>query len=132
MKKRRISRSKSRKEKSFLFSVFFGAAFSLILGMALLTLFAIPTLKLEDPLRFVPIFGLISLFVSSAIGAHISARLHGKSGLACGVLSSLTMIMALVALGFIFSLQINSTLFIICAPSMLIISAIAGICGVRT
>ena len=130
MKKHHISHAKSKKEKSFLSSVFSGACISLVLGMLLLTLFAIPALKLEDPLRFVPIFSLIALFVSAAIGAHFSARLHGKSGLACGVLSSLILIMALVALGFLFSLQIKPTLFIICAPSLLFISAIAGICGV--
>lgn len=130
MKKHRISRSKPKKEKNFIFSVFFGAFFSLLLGMILLSVFSIPLLKLEDPLRFAPVFALIALFVSAAIGAHLSARFHGKSGLACGVLSSLVMIMILVGLGFLFSLQIKPTLFIICAPSLLVISAIAGICGV--
>ncbi|MBE6665678.1 MAG: TIGR04086 family membrane protein [Ruminococcaceae bacterium] len=131
MKKHRYSRSQPKKEKSFLFSVCFGAFFSLFLGILLLALFSLPSLKLEDPLRFAPIFALISLFVSSAIGAHLSARFHGKSGLACGVLSSLLLIILLVGLGFLFSLQIKPTLFTICAPSMLIISAIAGICGVK-
>ncbi len=132
MKKHRISRSRSRskKEKSFIFSVFSGTVLSLLLGMALLAIFSIPLLKLEDPLRFVPVFALIALFVSAAAGAHFSARFHGKSGLACGVLSSLLMIMVLVGLGFLFSLQIKPTLFMICAPSLLVVSAIAGICGV--
>lgn len=130
MKKHRYSRSKPKKEKSFLFSVFSGACVSLVLGMLLLALFAIPALKLEDPTRFVPVFALIALFVSAAAGAHLSARFHGKSGLACGILSSLLLIMILVGLGFLFSLQIKPTLFTICAPSILVISAIAGICGV--
>ncbi len=130
MKKHHYSRSKPKKEKSFIFSVFFGAVFSFLLGMLLLVLFSFPALMLEDPLRFAPIFSLISLFVSATVGAHISARLHGKSGLACGMLSSLVLIMALVALGFIFSLQIKTSLFIICAPSLLVVSAVAGICGV--
>lgn len=130
MKKHHYSRSKPKTEKSFLFSVLFGALFSLILGMLLLALFTVPALMLEDPLRFAPIFSLVALFISAIIGAHISARLHGKSGLACGMLSSLVMIMVLVALGFIFSLQIKTSLFMICAPSLIIVSAIAGICGV--
>lgn len=130
MKKHRYSRSKPKKEKSFLFSVCFGAFFSLALGVVLLTLFSLPALKLEDPTRFVPVFALISLFVSAAVGAHLSARFHGKSGLACGILSSLLLIVILVGLGFLFSLQIKPTLFTICAPSILVISAIAGICGV--
>lgn len=130
MKKHRYSRSKQKAEKSFLFSVFFGSACSLLLGIILLVLSSFPLLILEDPLRFTPIFSLISLFISASVGAYISARLHRKSGLACGMLSSLVMIMALVALGFIFSLQIKTSLFMICAPSLLIISAIAGICGV--
>ena len=130
MKKHHISHSRPKKEKSFLFSVFFGTCSSLVFGMVLLSVFAIPALKLEDPLRFIPIFALISLFLSAAIGAHISARLHRKSGLACGVLSSLLLILVLVGLGFLFSVQIKPTLFMICAPSLLIISAIAGICGV--
>ena len=130
MKKHRHSRSKPRKEKGFLFSVCFGAFFSLFFGILLLVIFTVPALKLEDPLRFAPFFALISLFVSAAVGAHLSARFHGKSGLACGVLSSLLLITILVGLGFLFSLQIKPTLFIICAPSLLVVSAIAGICGV--
>ena len=130
MKKRRYSRSTPKKEKSFLFSVLCGAAFSFLLGMLLLTLFAFPALILEDPLRFAPIFSLSALFVSAAGGAYLSARLHRKSGLACGMLSSLGMILILVALSFIFSLQIKSSLFMICAPALLVVSAIAGICGV--
>lgn len=130
MKKHRYSRSKPRKEKSFLFSVCFGAFFSLFFGMLLLALLTVPALKLEDPLRFAPVFGLISLFISATVGAHLAARFHGKSGLACGVLSSLLLILLLVALGFLFSLHIKPTLFTICAPSILVISAIAGICGV--
>ena len=130
MKKHRYSRSKPRKEKSFLVSVCFGAFFSLFFGMLLLALLTVPALKLEDPLRFAPVFALISLFVSAAVGAHLSARFHGKSGLACGVLSSLLLIMVLVGLGFLFSLQIKPMLFMICAPSLLIVSAISGICGV--
>ena len=132
MKKHRFSHPKPKKGKSFLFSIFFGASVSIFSGIFLLLIFTVPMLKMEDPLKFVPIFALISLFVSSSIGAHISARLHGKSGLACGVLSSLAVILTLTCLGFFFSIQINPSLFIICAPSMLVLSAIAGICGVRT
>jgi putative membrane protein (TIGR04086 family) len=125
------SRSAPKKEKSFVFSVFYGAFFSLFLGVLLLALFSLPALKLEDPLRFAPVFALTALFIAAAVGAYIAARSHGKSGLACGMLSSLVLIMTLVALGFIFSVQIKTSLFSVCAPSLLLVSAVAGICGVR-
>ena len=129
MKKHPV-RGQSKKSVGFLTAILAGALVSVLLGMILLALSCIPVLLLSDPLRFAPVFALASLFISTAVGARTAAKLHGKSGLACGVLSSLILIMALVALGFLFSLQIKPTLFIICAPSLLFISAIAGICGV--
>ncbi|MBR7161671.1 MAG: TIGR04086 family membrane protein [Clostridia bacterium] len=130
MKKHRYSRSRTKKEKSFIVSVFSGALCSLLFGVLLTALFALPALKLEDPLRFAPVFGLASLFISAAVGAHLSARLHGKSGLACGMLSSLLLILVLVGLSFVFSVQIKPSLFSICAPSLLLLSAVSGILGV--
>ena len=130
MKKHPVSRSAPKKEKSFLFSVFAGAVFSLALGLLLLALFCIPALALEDPLRFVPAFALISLFACAVSGARLAARLHGKSGLAAGVLSTLLLILLLVLLAFAFSLKIRSTLFFLCAPALLFVSAAAGIGGV--
>ena len=131
MKKHRYSHSRPKKEKGFLFSVLFGACFSFLLGMLLLALFSVPVLKLPDPLRFAPVFAISALFISAIVGANLAARFHGKSGLACGVLSSLTLIVILVGLGFVFSLQIKPSLFIICAPSLLVVSAVSGICGVK-
>ena len=130
MKKHFHSRSPQKKEASFLPAVLIGTAFSLVLGMILIALSCIPALALSDPLRFAPVFALSSLFISAAAGAFLAAKLHGKSGLACGILSALTLIICLVALCFIFSLKIRATLFFICAPALLIVSAVAGLRGV--
>ena len=130
MKKHFHSRSPQKKEVGFLTAVLIGTAFSLALGMILLALLCIPALALSDPLRFAPAFALSALFISAAAGAFLSAKLHGKSGLACGILTALMLIICLVALCFIFSLKIRTTLFFICAPVLLLVSAFAGLRGV--
>ncbi len=130
MKKHPTARHAPKKETGFLISVFSGAAFSMLLGMLLLALSCIPALSLADPLRFAPVFALASLFVSAAAGSYFAARLHGKSGLACGVLSALILILGIVAAACAFSLKIRVSLFMICAPILLIVAAVAGVCGV--
>ncbi|MBQ2988375.1 MAG: hypothetical protein IJD59_04650 [Clostridia bacterium] len=130
MKKHPTARRQTKKETAFPIAVLAGAVFSLVLGMALLALSCIPALSLADPLRFAPVFAIACLFVSAAAGAYFAARLHGKSGLACGVLSSLLLILAAVAMAGLFSLRIRTSLFMICAPAILIVSAVAGVCGV--
>lgn len=130
MKKHPAARRQQKKETSFPISVLTGALLSLLLGLLLLALSCIPALSLADPLRFAPVFALASLFVSAAFGAFSAARLHGKSGLACGMLSSLVFILGIVATACALSLKIRVSLFMICAPALLIISAVAGVCGV--
>ena len=130
MKKHFRSRSPQKKETGFLTAVLTGAAFSLILGMILLALCCIPALALADPLRFAPAFAISALFISAAAGAFLTAKLHGNSGLACGILTALTLVICLVALCFIFSLKIRASLFFICAPALLLVSAFAGLRGV--
>ncbi len=123
-------RSQPKKEKSFFVSVFIGAVISLVCGILLLMLSCVPMLSLEDPNRFAPVFGLAALFISAIVGGYLSARTHRKSGLACGALSALLLISVLVLLAFALELKIRTSLFIICAPSLVVCSAIAGICGV--
>ena len=130
MKKHFHSRSPQKKETGFLTAVLIGTVFSLALGMILLALLCIPALALADPLRFAPAFALSALFISAAAGAFLAAKLHGKSGLACGILSALTLVICIVALCFIFSLKIRASLFFICAPALLLVAAFAGLRGV--
>ena len=129
MKKHPV-RGQSKKTFGFPTAILAGALVSVLLGMVLLALSCIPILALSDPLRFAPVFALASLFISAAVGAHIAAKLHGKSGLACGVLSALVLILVLVLIACILSLKIRMTLFTICAPALLLTAAVAGISGV--
>ena len=134
MKRSRIpkDRSQPKKEKNFLVSVLIGTAVSLLTGMLLLALSCFPALMMEDPLRFAPAFAIVSLFVSTIFGSHISARTYGKNGLACGALSALLVIAVLVVGAFIFEWKIKTVLFAVCAPALLICAMIAGICGIGT
>ena len=129
MKKHPV-RGQSKKAVGFPTAILAGALVSLLLGMLLLALSCIPVLALSDPLRFAPAFALASLFIATAVGAHIAAKLHGKSGLACGVLSALLLILLLVTIACILSLKIRMTLFTVCAPALLLTAAVSGIRGV--
>ena len=130
MKKHRPSHRRPKKEAGFPAAVLSGTVFSVLLGALLLTLSCIPVLSLSDPLRFTPVFALASLFVSASAGAYFAARLHGKSGLACGVLSSLAFLLILALTACALSLKIRTPLFFVCAPCLLLTSAVAGIKGV--
>ena len=130
MKNHPIPRRQQKKEAGFLSAVLIGAVLSMLLGLILLALSCIPALSLADPLRFAPIFALAVLFISAAAGSYFAARLHGKSGLACGVLSALIFVLGTVAAACAFSLKIRVSLFMICVPILLIVSAVAGVCGV--
>ena len=129
MKKHPV-RGQTKREIGFPAAVLAGALISVLLGMLLLALSCIPVLSLSDPLRFVPVFALASLFIANAVGARTAAKLHGKSGLACGMLSALALILILVTVACILSLKIRTMLFVICAPALLLVAAVAGISGV--
>ena len=124
------SRTQPKKEKSFVVSIFIGAASALFCGISFLALACLPMLSLEDPGKFAPALGLASLFISTIIGGYLSARAHRKSGLACGALSALLLISTLVLLAFSIEATISISLFSICAPALIVCAAIAGICGV--
>ena len=125
-------RNTEGRKKSFFTSVLTGSVISLLSGIALLAVFSFPALAMEDPLRFAPVFGITALFLSVIIGSYISARVHGKNGLACGALSALLTVAALIVLTFAMKFSIRTELFLICAPALIISACIAGVCGVST
>ena len=134
MKKSHVfqERKQAKKEKSFFVSVLLGSISTLFSGMMLLFISAFLALLLDDPLRYAPVFAIFSLFIAVIIGAYSAAHIHRKNGLACGALSSLFTIGALVIFAFAFGLKIQTTLFAICAPTLIICASIAGVCGVST
>ncbi len=131
MPNRKIRKTRSEtKEKSFFVSVFIATLLSLVLGLLLLIPMTLLGLRLEDPDRFTPIFALISLFLTALAGGYTAARIHRENGLLCGALSGILLIGILILLVFAFSLSVRLTLFLTCAPAIVISSAAAGICGV--
>ena len=131
MKKSR-SFKEYKKEKNFFVSVFLGSILAMILGLVLLLLSAFPALLLEDPMRYAPVFAIASLFIATTVGGYLAGRTHRKSGLACGALSAIFTVAILIIFAFAFGLKIRTELFIICVPALIILSAIAGICGSST
>lgn len=134
MKKTNVfqERKQAKKEKSFFVSVFLGSMITFVSGITLLFISAFPALLLDDPFRYAPVFAIVSLFIAVIIGGYSAAHIHRKSGLACGALSSLFTIGALVIFAFAFGLKIQTMLFAICAPTLIIFASIAGVCGVST
>ncbi len=124
------NRTQKGKEKSFFVSVFLGTVISLALGLLLLVLSCFAGLSMEDPEKFTPVFSLISLFITALSGGYIAARTHRENGFFCGALSGVFLIGILVLLVFIFSLSIKISLFLICAPAVIVSSAVSGVCGV--
>ncbi len=125
------NRSSAKTGKSFFVSVFLGTLIALAIGLGLLIVSSFAGLSLEDPEPFLPIISLVSLFVSSLFGGYLSARIHKESGLVCGALSGILLIGILVLLTFSCSFSIKLSLFMICAPAILVVASIAGVCGVN-
>lgn len=119
-----------KKEKSFFVSVFTSTLISLAVGLVLLVASCFLGLSLDDPDKFTPPLALGSLFITALLAGYFSARSHKKSGLLCGAVSGILLTGILVLLAFAFGLSIRLSLFAICAPAIIIFSAIAGICGV--
>lgn len=118
------------KERSFFVSVFVSTAIALTVGFFLLVLICLMGLSLKDPAQYTPRFAIAALFATALLAGYLSARGHGKSGLACGSLSGLLLVGVLVLLAFAFEMRIHISLFMICAPAVMICSSIAGIVGV--
>ena len=123
-------RSAPQKERSFFVSVFVSTAIALIFGFFLLILICLMGLSLKDPAQYTPMLAIAALFATSLLAGYLSARGHGKSGLACGALSALLLLGVLILLAFAFEMQIHIPLFGICAPAVIVCSSIAGIVGV--
>jgi putative membrane protein (TIGR04086 family) len=123
-------RTQPKHEKSFFVSVFLGTLISLAIGIALLLIACFTGLSMEDPDRLIPIFSLISLFITALLGGYLSARAHRENGLFCGALSGILLIGILVLFVFALSLSIRVSLFLICGPAVIISAAVAGVCGV--
>lgn len=66
----------------------------------LLTLFAY---KSSDPTRYIPIFAYIAALTTALFCGFLAARLRGKQGLLCGLLSGLCMVVLFLLALFIFS-----------------------------
>ena len=123
-------RSAPQKEKSFFVSVFVSTAIALTAGFFLLVLICFAGLSLKDPAQYTPKLAVAALFVTALLAGYLSARGHGKNGLACGALSGLLLVGVLVLLAFAFEMRIHISLFVICAPAVIVCSSIAGIVGV--
>lgn len=122
--------AREKKEKRFFVAVFTGTMLSLLAGLSLLLLLCFLALYLEDPTPYTPIFSLASLFITAIMGGYFSSRGHRKHGLACGTLSGILLVSFLILLAFAFGKAIRLSIFAICAPSIVICAAIAGIVGV--
>lgn len=126
------NRTQPKKEKSFFVSVFLGTLVSLAIGLILLVISCFAGLSMENPDQFTPIFALVSLFATALFGGYLSARAHRENGLFCGALSGILLVGILVLLVFAFSFSIKISLFLICAPAVIVCSAVAGVCGVNS
>lgn len=132
MSKTPIAQNRLQKgqEKSFFVSVFLGTLSSLFIGILLLLFSCLLCLSMEDPERAIPILALICLLCTSLFSGYLSARAHRENGFLCGLLSGIFLVGILIIFAFAFSFSIRISLFGILSPTLVISSAIAGICGV--
>ncbi len=116
--------------KSLAVCIPLGALCALIFGILLLALFTVIGLRMRDPDPITPPLALTALFLCALLGGYTAARLHGRSGLLCGAATALLFVAILVLLVFARGGAIKLSLFVICAPASIVLSAVAGVCAV--
>ena len=120
---------KSASNKNIFACVVKGTLWGIAFGAVSLLISAAVGLSLPDPEKYSAPLALAVLFISAFVGAFVSAKKFGESGLRAGLFSGVLflLVLALAALGF--GPSIKPLMFAICAAVILVTSAFAGISG---
>lgn len=120
---------KSAENNNIFACVVKGTLWGIACGAVSLLISAAIGLSLPDPDKYSAPLALASLFISAFVGAFVSAKKCGSSGLRAGLFSGVLflLVLALVALGA--GTSIRPLMFAICAAVILVTSAFAGISG---
>ncbi|MBQ9748686.1 MAG: TIGR04086 family membrane protein [Clostridia bacterium] len=119
-----------KKRRQLPVAVCIGTLTGLTAGLLFLVLFTALGLTIQDPDRITPPLAIVALLACALICGYVSARLHGKSGFLCGILSGLMLLGILILTIFACRCVIRITLFAVCAPAVLVCAAVAGVCAV--
>ena len=120
---------KSASNKNIFACVVKGTLWGIAFGAVSLLISAAVGLPLPHPEKYSAPLALAVLFISAFVGAFVSAKKFGESGLRAGLFSGVLflLVLALAALGF--GTSIKPLMFAICAAVILVTSAFAGISG---
>ena len=124
--------AKIHEEKNLFLCALRGLAVSALSALLTALISSAFALSLSDPDKYIKIFALVCLFVSSGFGGRAAARAKGKSAFLCGAFVGIIMIGVTVILCLALSLAIDPTLFAICAPTVLVTAILGAVSGVGT
>ena len=122
--------AKADQEKNLFLCAARGLAVSALTAILASILSCLISLSLDDPDKYTKIFALVSLFIASGIGGHITARARGKNAFLCGLVLGIMIVGLIVTLCLSLTMPINMSLFAICAPSVLVTAILGAITGV--
>lgn len=121
---------KKSEEKNLFLCALRGLAVSALSALITALVSSALALSLNDPDKYIKIFALVCLFVSSGFGGRAAARSRGKGAFVCGICVGIMTVGAMVLICLCFSLAINPALFAICAPTMIVTSVLGAVTGV--
>lgn len=128
-KKRSHLRLSEKKERGILPAVFFGFVFTAIFSLVFLLAVSLFSYNAEDPSALLMPLAYISLAISSLVFGFSSARMAGRNGLFCGILSGALLSLFLFISGMIFSDGYSILHALPVFLCVLLISALGGFLG---
>lgn len=130
-KKRSHLRLSGKKERGLLPSVFFGFVFTAIFSLVFLLAASLFSYNAEDPSALLMPLAYISLAISSLVFGFSSAKMAGRNGLFCGILSGGLLSFFLFVSGMIFSDGYSVLHALPVFLCVLMIAALGGFLGGR-
>lgn len=116
-------------EKNFFICVLFGMLWGVGVALALLVIFSVAGLFLDDPEKYAPIMALASFFISSYAAGYKSAKYKRSGGAVTGLAAGVAFVFVIVMFALATASSIKLPLFAICAPVAVLTSVFAGIAG---
>lgn len=130
-KKRSHLRLSEKKERGIVPAMFFGFVFTALFSLIFLLLASLFSYNSEDPSSLLMPLAYASLAVSSLVFGFSTAKIAGRNGLVCGLLSGGFLSMLLFVGGMIMSDSYSPLAALPVFLGVLLVSALGGFLGGR-
>ncbi len=117
----------------FLVSSFFGVCASSVAAIILWFAASLAAYSCDDPNSLIPILSLVAVYLASAVGGFVSAKVNGKSGALVGAVSGIMFVLILLLISVFlrgsYSSQSGALTALVLRGASILASAFGGLVG---